>query len=104
MVSSVRCSRRWPTREHLVRLFEFEPREIRTEKRSFKFRYRSPEHFVDVFKTCYGPVLKAFAALKEQGRKGLTSEFHDLIVRLNEADDGTMVVPSEYLEAVVVKR
>jgi len=57
-----------------------------------------------VFKSYYGPVLKAFAALDEQGRRGLGADFHDLIGRLNEAHDGTMVVPSEYLEAVIVKR
>ena len=27
-----------------------------------------------------------------------------VIARFNRADDGTMVVPSEYLEAVIVKR
>jgi hypothetical protein len=93
----------WGTREHLVRLFELEPREIRTEKRFFKFRYRSPQHFLEVFKTYYGPVLKAFAALDEQKQKTLTADFRDLIGRLNVADDGTMVVPSEYLEAVIIK-
>jgi hypothetical protein len=102
--ASVRSPALWGTREHLVRLFEFELREIRTEKRSFKFRYRSPEHFLDVFKTYYGPVLKAFAALDEQRRKSLASDFHDLIASLNQANDGTMVVPSEYLEAIIVKR
>jgi ubiquinone/menaquinone biosynthesis C-methylase UbiE len=100
----VRSPALWGTREHLVRLFELEPREIRTTTRSFKFRYRSPEHFLDVFKTYYGPVLKAFAALDEQKQKSLASDFHDLISRMNQADDGTMVVPSEYLEAVIIKR
>ena len=29
----------------------------------FMFRYRSAQHWIDVFKTYYGPLLKAFAAL-----------------------------------------
>ena len=94
----------WGTREHLVRLFELEPREIRTEKRSFKFRYRSPDHFLDVFKTYYGPILKAFAALDEQNGKRLAADLRDLIHRMNQANDGTLVVPSEYLEAVIIKQ
>ena len=94
----------WGTREHLVRLFEFEPREMRTEKRVFNFRYRSPEHFMDVFKTYYGPMLKAFAALDPQNQTRLATDMHDLIARMNRADDGTMVVPSEYLETVIIKR
>ena len=102
--SGVKSPALWGTREHLVRLFELEPREIRTEKRHFKFRYRSPLHFLEVFKTYYGPVLKAFGALDEQKQKALTADFRELIARLNVADDGTMVVPSEYLEAVIVKQ
>ena len=93
----------WGTREHLDRMFGPPSREIRAEKRIFKFRYRSPEHFMEVFKTYYGPVLKAFAALDEKNQKGLAADLLDLIKRLNVAEDGTMVVPSEYLEAVIIK-
>jgi ubiquinone/menaquinone biosynthesis C-methylase UbiE len=53
--SGVRSPALWGTREHLVRLFEFEPQKIKTVTRSFKFRYRSAEHFLDVFKIYYGP-------------------------------------------------
>jgi hypothetical protein len=67
-------------------------------------RYRSAEHFVDVFKTYYGPMLKAFAALDQAGQNGLREDLHALIALMNRANDGTMVVPSEYLEVVVTKR
>ena len=36
---------------------------IKTEPRHFMFRYRSAQHLLDVFRTFYGPMLKAFAAL-----------------------------------------
>ena len=77
---------------------------IKAEKRDFVFRYRSPEHFLDVFKTYYGPTLKAFAALDEAGQVGLRADLIALIERMNRAKDGTMVVPSEYLEIVITKR
>ncbi len=77
---------------------------IKTEPRHFMFRYRSPEHFVDIFKTYYGPTLKAFAALDETGQQGLRNDLLALIGRMNRAEDGTMVVASEYLEIVITKR
>ena len=77
---------------------------IQATSRLFNFRYRSPEHFLAVFKTFYGPVLKAFAALDAATSESLRNDLHALIVRMNRADDGTMVVPSEYLEVVVTKR
>ena len=42
---------------------------IKTEPRHFNFRYRSAEHFLEVFKTYYGPMLKAFAALGRAKQK-----------------------------------
>ena len=68
------------------------------------FRYRSPEHFLDVFKSYYGPMLKAFAALDETNQQALRKDLLALIASMNRAQDGTMVVPSEYLEIVILKR
>jgi hypothetical protein len=77
---------------------------VKAESRLFKFRYRSAEHFLDVFKTYYGPVLKAFAALEPAKQEELRDDLHALIVRMNRATNGSMVVPSEYLEVVITKR
>ena len=59
---------------------------------------------MEVFKTYYGPVLKAFEALDATGRDALAHDIIDLIGRFNRSDDETMVVPSEYLEIVVTRR
>jgi ubiquinone/menaquinone biosynthesis C-methylase UbiE len=94
----------WGTAQRLQDMFGASARNIRAEKRNFMFRYRSPEHFVDIFKTYYGPVLKAFAALDTNQRDGLERDLLGLIATLNRAEDGTMVVASEYLEVVIAKR
>jgi SAM-dependent methyltransferase len=94
----------WGTRGRLVEMFGPAAISIETEPRNFNFRYRSAEHCLDVFKTHYGPMLKAFAALDEAKQTGLKHDLHALIARMNKANDGTMVVPSEYLEVVVTKR
>ena len=74
------------------------------EPRLFAFRYRSPQHCLEVFRTYYVPVLKAFAALDAAAQAALSSDLIDLIGRFNRATDGSIVVPSEYLEVVVTKR
>jgi hypothetical protein len=66
-----------------------------------------PLSFARAFSRCvqnYGPVLKAFAALEPTKREELQDDLHALIVRMNRAGDGTMIVPSEYLEVVITKR
>ncbi|HXX46757.1 MAG TPA: methyltransferase domain-containing protein [Myxococcota bacterium] len=93
----------WGTRPRLTELFAERAREIQATSRHFVFRYRSPEHFVETFRTYYGPTLKAFGALDAAGQAGLRGDIMALIGQLNRAKDGTVVVPSEYLEVAVVR-
>jgi ubiquinone/menaquinone biosynthesis C-methylase UbiE len=94
----------WGTRARLDEMFDAGASSIKTAPRVFNFRYRSAHHFLDVFKTFYGPVLKAFAALEPVKQEELHNDLNALIVRMNRASDGTMVVPSEYLEVIITKR
>jgi ubiquinone/menaquinone biosynthesis C-methylase UbiE len=94
----------WGTTARLQEMFGGRASEIVAEPRMFVFRYRSPEHWLDVFKSFYGPMLKAFAALDDNGKAALRRDLLGLVGEFNHADDGTVVVHSEYLEAVIGKR
>ena len=91
----------WGTRARLTELFEPDASSIRTTPRNFVFRYRSPEHWLDVFRTYYGPVLKTFGALEGSAQLALEQDLLGLVAQFNRANDGSMVVPSEYLEVVI---
>jgi ubiquinone/menaquinone biosynthesis C-methylase UbiE len=93
----------WGTRERLTELFNADTAAIRSAQRHFAFRYRSAQHWLDVFRTYYGPVLKTFAALAPDAQAALERDLIALIDRFNRADDGSMVVPSEYLEVVMTR-
>ena len=99
----VRSPALWGTRDRLTEMFGAASASIKTEPRTFNFRYREPEHFLHVFKTFYGPILKAFAALDAQKQTALRSDLLALIAQMNKAADNGMVVPSEYLEVVITK-
>jgi len=89
----------WGAPAHLRSLFG--DAHIEHVSRDFAFRYRSAEHFVDVFRTFYGPVHKAFAGLDDAGKAGLES---DMLALLRDSDRGGtagLVVPAEYLEIVI---
>lgn len=94
----------WGTPARLKEMFGDQASEITAEPRMFVFRYRSPEHWLEIFKSYYGPMLKAFAVLDESGQAALRRDLITLLGEFNRADDGTVVVHSEYLEAVVTKR
>jgi ubiquinone/menaquinone biosynthesis C-methylase UbiE len=94
----------WGTEARINEMFAASAASIKAERRHFNFRYRSPEHFLNVFKNYYGPMLKAFAALDTANQQRLRDDILALIATMNRASDGTMIVPSEYLEIVIVKR
>ena len=94
----------WGTPARLKEMFGDQASEITAEPRMFVFRYRSPEHWLEVFKTFYGPMLKAFAALDAAKQDALRNDLLALVRQFNRANDGTMAVRSEYLEVVITKR
>jgi len=94
----------WGTRARLDELFGAQAASIEATPRDFVFRYRSPDHWIDVFSTWYGPMLKAFGAVDADGRSALRRDLVALIERFDRSGDGTMVVPGEYLEVVVTRR
>jgi hypothetical protein len=92
----------WGTKARLEEMFGGQA-SIEATSRMYNFRYRSPAHWLEVFRTWYGPVHKAFEALPQPGKAALEEDFLALIARFNRAKDGTMVVPAEYLEVVIRK-
>lgn len=93
----------WGTKAHLDALFG-STASVATTSKNFVFRYKSPQHWMDIFRNYYGPTVKAFAALDEGASKGLEADIYALLDKFNIAKDGTLVAPSEYLEVVVTKK
>ncbi len=94
----------WGVEAHLHSLFGERAAAIAVTPRLFNFRYRSAAHFVEIFRTWYGPIHKAFAALPADGAMALERDLTDLLNRMNRAGAGSLVVPSEYLEVVITRR
>jgi ubiquinone/menaquinone biosynthesis C-methylase UbiE len=93
----------WGTRARIAELFGPHAASVKSAQRDYTFRYRSPEHWLDVFKTYYGPLLKTFAALEPAAQSALERDLIVLIAQFNRAADRSMLVPSEYLEIVITR-
>lgn len=90
----------WGSEDHLKTLFP--GHRISASKRLFMMRYHSADHWLEVFRTYYGPIHKAFAALQGKEAAALEADIRALIGSMNTGRT-SLVVPSEYLEAVIVK-
>ena len=100
----VRSPAQWGTRARLEELFGNSAREIHTTSREFTFRYRSPTHWLDVFRTYYGPMSKTFGALDAARQAAFTDDLMALMEGHNRSGDETLVLPSEYLEVVIERQ
>jgi len=102
--AGVRPPSLWGTEARIAEMFGKQAADIRIERRNFVFRYLSTQHWLDVFKTYYGPMLKAFGALEAPKQAALAKDMLDLAREHNRSGDDTMVAPSEYLEIVITRR
>ena len=92
----------WGTEERLAELFAGHA--VHATTRQFIFRYPSAQRWLDTFRTFYGPTLKAFGALEESQQTAFAEDLLALADQHNTATDGTLRVPSDYLEVVVTVR
>lgn len=92
----------WGNRSHLDKLFGSKA-SVAAQSRNFVFRYKSLEHWIEIFRSYYGPVVKAFEALDATAGAALKADIEALLEKFNIADDGTLVIPGEYLEVVITR-
>jgi ubiquinone/menaquinone biosynthesis C-methylase UbiE len=93
----------WGSKAWIEESFASHARSLRLTPREFLFRYRAPAHFVEFFRSYYGPVHKAFLALEPEGQAALDRDLHATVARFNTASDGSMRVPGEYAEIIITK-
>ena len=94
----------WGTKARLDELFGEAAQEIRATTREFAFRYRSPAHWIEVFRTYYGPMNKTFGALDAEKQAAFTQDLQALMESRNRSGDRTLVLPSQYLEVVIERK
>jgi ubiquinone/menaquinone biosynthesis C-methylase UbiE len=92
----------WGTKAHLITLFGSKAH-LSAETKNFIFRYKSPHHWFEIFRGYYGPIVKAFEAIDQETREPMAAALFGLIDEFNIAEDGTLVIPSQYLEVVITK-
>lgn len=94
----------WGNEERLQELLGETTESIRTVPRSFTFRYPSVRHYLHILREYLGPTRETFRALGPEEQESLTRDVEELVACFNRSGDGTMIVPSDYLEVVALRR
>jgi ubiquinone/menaquinone biosynthesis C-methylase UbiE len=94
----------WGAEPYLGELFGDQIDALACRERTFTFRFRSAEAFVDYFRTHYGPTVKAFEVVGDSGADPLYADLVDLVRRHSAPGTGPVVIPATYLETVAIRR
>lgn len=102
--AGVRPATLWGTEDHLAGLFGDRVEWVSLTQRHYVFRYHSPEHYSEWFRQFYGPITRLSGTLSGPDLARFADDLAAVARQYNRADDGTLVAPAEYLEAVGVRR
>ena len=93
----------WGTKQHVSDLLGDEISSIACTERTFVYRFRSAEAFVDYFRTYYGPTVKAFEAVGDAGSDALFADLVHLVRRHAGTGTGPVAIPATWLETVAIR-
>lgn len=93
----------WGTEDRLRELFGDRISELTVTRRTLKQRFYSVDHWLEFFRTYFGPTKVAFERVGAEGEAALESDLRELLERTNVAGDRACVLPSDYLEVVAIR-
>ncbi len=101
--SGVRPPPEWGTQKRLEELFGDFTSSMAVSKRNALFRFRNNQHWIDVFSTWFGPIMRVREKLDEGRCAQFLAELNGILDQFNQSDDETLLVSADYLEVVIVK-
>jgi SAM-dependent methyltransferase len=93
----------WGTEERLRELFGADVSDLRLERRKSRQSFRSADHFLDFFRTYFGPTKVAYERVGPEGEEALTTDLRAHLEENNVAGDRALVLEPEYLQVVATR-
>jgi SAM-dependent methyltransferase len=93
----------WGTEERLRELFGDGVADLRVERRISRQPFRSADHYIDFFRTYFGPTQMAYERVGPEGEQALTDDLRSFLEAANSAGERAMVLEAEYLEVVATR-
>jgi len=93
----------WGTEEHLRELFGDGISDLRIEMRGAREAFRSADHFIEFFRTYFGPIKVAYERVGPEGEEGLTADLRRYLEEDRSDDPRALVLEPEYLQVIATR-
>lgn len=94
----------WGTEARLQQLFADQVASMDCTRRVLHFRFLSLAHANDVNNKYTGPITSVYESLDDARKAEFSQEMESLMSKSNRSGDSSLLIPSDYLEAVMIKR
>lgn len=94
---------RWGTEDGLHELLGDGVSEMRIERRKSRQAFRSADHFLDFFRTYFGPTKVAFERVGPDGEAALEADLRTYLEEANTTGERALVLEPEYLQVVATR-
>jgi SAM-dependent methyltransferase len=93
----------WGTEDGLRDFFGDGIADLKVERRRARQVFRSADHFLQFFRTYFGPTKVAFERVGTEGEAALEADFKAYLEESNTAADRALVLEPEYLQVVATR-
>jgi hypothetical protein len=93
----------WGTEEGLRELFGDGISDLRVKRKTSVQRFASVDHWLEIFRTYFGPTKVAFERVGAEGEEALEKDLRELLGRNNRAGDRALVLEADYLQVVATR-
>jgi SAM-dependent methyltransferase len=93
----------WGTEKRLRELFGDEIADLRVERRVSRQPFRSADHYIEFFRTYFGPTQTAYERVGTEGEQALTDDLRAFLESANTAGDRALVLEADYLEVIATR-
>jgi SAM-dependent methyltransferase len=93
----------WGTEERLRELFGDGIADLRIERRVSRQPFRSADHYIEFFRTYFGPTQMAYERVGSDGEQALTDDLHTFLEAANTAGNRALVLEADYLEVIATR-
>lgn len=93
----------WGVEDNVRELFGDGISDLRAERKTNRQVFRSIDHWLDFFRTYFGPTKVAFERVGPEGEEALEKDLRDFLERSNHGGDRALVLEADYLEIVATR-
>jgi len=93
----------WGTENRVQELLGDGVTDLRMERRVSRQPFRSLDHYLEIFRSYFGPIKLAFDRVGPDGEAALEADLREQLEKCNTAGDRAFVLEPEYLQVVATR-